>query len=290
MDLPLFFTLPLIGGFAFVTGLWSLRWRSARQDSQRLYYRGALWGVLLASGMAAVHTLLLLWPLYRQGFDWLNASALKPLFTTKDVLPEQSLTIRAHVALVCVYALLVGIVAPPVWNGAGSWLSKGRGRDRRVRINQASITDPLELLLSRSLLNGEAIQVTLSTGKVYVGYVLAAPDPDLPTKFITLQPLMSGQRDSDGKVTYTTFYDQILTEFEANPDTKDALDSFQQVIPVDKVVTLSGFNLDAYVRFLAERQSEDEASSPARESGSPRRPASVPWLLLAGGILSRLLR
>ena len=190
----------------------------------------------------------------------------------------------------CVYALFIGIVAPPVWNGAGSWLSKGRGRDRRVRINQASITDPLELLLSRSLLNGEAIQVTLSTGKVYVGYVLAAPDPDLPTKFITLQPLMSGQRNSDGKVTYTTFYDQILTEFEANPDTKDALDSFQQVIPVDKVVTLSGFNLDAYVRFLAERQSEDGDSSPDTGPGKTWGPASISLLLLVGGILSRLLR
>ena len=38
MDLPLFFTLPLIGGFAFVTGFFLLRWRSARQDAQRLYY------------------------------------------------------------------------------------------------------------------------------------------------------------------------------------------------------------------------------------------------------------
>ena len=290
MDLPLFFTLPLIGGFAFVTGLWSLRWRSARQDSQRLYYRAALWGVLLASVMAAVHTLLLLWPLYRHGFDWLNASALRPLFMTKDTLPDQSLTIRAHVAIVCVYALFIGIVAPPVWNGAGSWLSKGSGRDRRVRINQASITDPLELLLSRSLLNGEAIQVTLSTGKVYVGYVLAAPDPDLPTKFITLQPLMSGQRDSDGKVTYTTFYDQILTEFEADPATKDALDSFQQVIPVDKVVTLSGFNLDAYVRFLADRESENMDASAELAPGDAWSRASTPWLLLVGGVLARLLR
>ena len=92
------------------------------------------------------------------------------------------------------------------------------------------------------------------------------------------------------RADYTTFYDQILTEFEANPDTKDALDSFQQVIPVDKVVTLSGFNLDAYVRFLAERQSEDGDSSPDTGPGKTWGPASISLLLLVGGILSRLLR
>jgi len=51
VDLPLFFTLPLIGGYAFVTSLWSLRWRSARQDSQRLYYRAAVYGILIAAGV-----------------------------------------------------------------------------------------------------------------------------------------------------------------------------------------------------------------------------------------------
>lgn len=290
MDLPLFFTLPLIGGFAFVTGLWSLRWRSARQDSQRLYYRAALWGVLLACVTATAHALLLLWPLYRHQYDWFYAAALKPLLTTKDVLPEHSLAIRAHVALVCMYALLIGILSPQILNHTVAWVSRRSKQNRRVRINLASITDPLELLLSRSLLNGEAIQVTLSTGKVYVGYVLAAPDPDLPTKFITLQPLMSGQRDGGGKVTYTTFYDQILADFETNPDTKDALDSFQQVLPVDKVVTLSGFNLDAYVRFLADREIEEVETHTKAASWKVWDSTSNFWPALIGAVVARLLK
>lgn len=286
MDLPLFFTLPLIGGFAFVTGLWSLRWRSARQDSQRLYYRAAVCGVLLAAVVGVAHAVLLVWPAYRHGFEWLYASFLKPLFTTKDALPELSLTIRAHVALVCVYALAFGIVAPPILNRVGRlWRS---GRDSRVIANLASITDPLELLLSRSLLNGEAIQVTLSTGKVYVGYVLEAPDPDLPTKFIKLQPLMSGQRGSDGQVDYTTFYDRILTDFEADPDTKAALDTFQQVVPVDKVVTLSGFNLDAYVHFLSDRQEREGDVAEGR--GDAAWALKDLWLPVAGMVLGRLLK
>jgi hypothetical protein len=287
LDLPLFFTLPLIGGFAFVTSLWSLRWRSARQDTQRLYYRAAVYGVVLAAGLAVAHTALFQWAAYRDGFSWLYTSFLKPLFTTKDALPEQALAIRAHVALVCVYALLFGIFAPRILNRAAAWLSQARrGRDTRVVANLAAITDPLESLLSRSLLNGEAIQVTLSTGKVYVGYVLEAPDPDLPTKFIKLQPLMSGQRGADGQVDYNTFYDEILSEYESNPATKAALDTFQQVVPVDKVVTVSGFNLDAYVHFLGDRQRRDGDST----DSSPSLSLKDVWLPLVGIILAKLLK
>ena len=286
MDLPLFFTLPLIGGFAFVTSLWSLRWRSARQDSQRLYYRAAVYGVLIAAGVAVAHAALLELPSYRRGFEWIYASFLKPLFTTKDAPPEPTLIIKAHVALVCVYALALGIVAPQVLNRVGRlW---GSGRDTRVVANLASITDPLELLLSRSLLNGEAIQVTLSTGKMYVGYVLEAPDPDLPTKFIKVQPLMSGQRGSDGQVNYTTFYDEILTEFEANPDMRAELDTFQLVVPVDKVVTLSGFSLDAYVHFLSDRQ--EQSGEAVKGNADATIAIKDLWLPVVGMALGKLFK
>lgn len=288
MDLPLFFTLPLIGGFAFVTGFFPLRWRSARQDAQRLYYRAAVWGGVLTLVVALLHLFLLLWPAYRHGYDWLNAGFLQPLLTVKDPLPAASILIRSHVALVCVYALLFGVSAT-LWGRALLWIATRFDVRLSVMANLNAITDPLESLLARSLLNGEAIQVTLSTGKVYVGYVLEAADPDLPTKFIRMQPLMSGQRGADGQVEYTTFYDQILAEFAANPATQSAVDSFQQVIPVDKVVTLSGFNLDAYVHFLAE--------SEGRLGGDPKQPTSVadssataPWLIAAAILLARLIK
>lgn len=44
MDLALFFVLPLIGAFAFATGFDLLRYRTGRQDSQRLYYQAAMIG------------------------------------------------------------------------------------------------------------------------------------------------------------------------------------------------------------------------------------------------------
>lgn len=289
MDLPLFFTLPLIGGFAFATGFFLLRWRSARQDAQRLYYRAAVWGGVLSIVAAIVHgTLSWTWSLYAAGFEWLLSGFLQPLLTTKDTAPA-SLRIKSHVALVCVYALLLGICAP-VMSAAVLRSARRLRMSWLVKLNFATITDPLESLLSSSLVNGEAIQVTLSTGKVYVGYVLEAPDPDLPTKFIKLQPLMSGQRGANGQVEYTTFYDKILMEFESNPTTKVAVESFQQVVPVDKVVTLSGFNLDAYVHFLAEHEERSDPSPQSAGSSIGNFASATPWLLLAGLVVSRLKR
>jgi hypothetical protein len=99
--------------------------------------------------------------------------------------------VRSHVALVCVYALLFGVSAQ-LWGRVLLWIGSRFDTGLPVRANLRTITDPLESLLAHSLLNGELIQVTLNTGKVYVGYVLQAADPDLPTKFIKLQPLMRG--------------------------------------------------------------------------------------------------
>ena len=270
-----------------MTGFFLLRWRSARQDAQRLYYRAAVWGGILAATAASAHLALLVWPTYRDLFGWLHTTFLQPLLTSKDPPPAPSLIIRAHVAWVCVCALLLGLGLPALGR-AGLWVTRLLGMRLEVQLNLQTITDPLESLLSRSLLKGEAVQATLSTGKVYVGYVLEALDPDLPTKFIKLQPLMSGQRGSDGNVEYTTFYDKVLADFAADPATKAAVDSFQQVIPVDKVVTLSGFNLDAYVHFLAER--EGQAGSPAQDVPPAPPKAPVAWFLLAGVLLGRFVR
>lgn len=148
---------------------------------------------------------------------------------------------------------------------------------------------PSRELLSESLLNGDAVQIRLGMGKVYVGDVLEGPDPDLPTQFIKLQPLMSGQRGSDGQVEYTTFYDRILADFERDPATRAAVKAFQQVVPVDKVVTLGGFDLDAYVRFLADRQEDSQLPAPTDADPVEAAPAN-PWLLLVGMLLARLMR
>jgi hypothetical protein len=47
--------LPVIGGFAFITRFTLLRYWTGREESQRLYYRAAFWGIVFAAIAALLH-------------------------------------------------------------------------------------------------------------------------------------------------------------------------------------------------------------------------------------------
>ncbi|HEY4068365.1 MAG TPA: hypothetical protein VGM74_15800, partial [Burkholderiaceae bacterium] len=89
-----------------------------------------------------------------------------------------------------------------------------------------------------------------------------------PAKYFKIQPWMSGYRGADGTVTFNTFYDEILADFEADPAHEAAIETFQLVIPIDKVLTASGFDVQAYERFLEERDAGG-ADGAAAETDSP---------------------
>ncbi|HEY4065406.1 MAG TPA: hypothetical protein VGM74_00790, partial [Burkholderiaceae bacterium] len=190
MDLTLFFVLPLIGGFAFVTRLSLLRYKTGREEAQRLYYRAALYGVVLAIAAALLHEAgrrtSAPYAAFAQG---VVSTVLLPLLekdrsTATLALSAAAQAIRVELAIICVYAFLLGALAP-LWNlvlaGADRlWVRLAPPPLRRSfldRLNLRAITDQLEKLLAQSLFSASLIQVTLSNSKVYVGSVLESLDP-----------------------------------------------------------------------------------------------------------------
>ncbi len=266
MDLTLFFVLPLIGGFAFVTKLSLLRYKTGREEAQRLYYRAALYGVVLAIAAALLHEAAQRWSGPYAAFTRnAIATVLLPLLekdrsTATLALSAPAQAIRVELAIVCIYAFMLGALAP-LWNLAlaladALWVRVAPPPLRRSfldQLNLRAITDQLEKLLAQSLFSASLVQVSLSNSKVYVGSVLESLDPGSPAKYFKIQPWMSGYRGDDGTVTFNTFYDEILADFEADPEHQAAIETFQLVIPIDKVLTASGFDVQAYERFLEER-------------------------------------
>lgn len=308
MELALFFVLPLIGGFAFVTGFLLLRYKTGREDAQRLYYRAALFGVFLAFIAALAHEAALRHPDYARFVASATTSVLAPLFEKDRVATSVPLTaaaanIRVEIGIVCIYAFLLGALTP-LWNlflrlADYFWAKFAPLRWRRSfldRLNLAAITDQLEWLLAKSLFSASLIQVTLSNSKVYVGSVLESLDPRSPAKYFKIQPWMSGYRDDDGTVQFNTFYDDILAAFEQDASKRAAVETFQLVIPIDKVLTASGFDVDAYESFLKGRQGErsDEKRTGHSEPNEDRfvkRVAQITLLaVLWRGVSSALRR
>lgn len=215
-------------------------------------------------------------PTYRGAIDDVKRSLLQPLFEKERAsgaaatsLSAQAMAVRVDVALVCLYAMLLGSLVW-VWNAA-LWLLDAIWSRRPWRYdagrksliawwNRRAITDELEGLVARALISATPLQLSLSSGKVYVGSAVEALDPSSAAKHVRIQPLMSGQRDSaTGEVTYTTFYDDVVERLQAQ---EDRLRSFQIVIPVDKVVTVSGFDFIAYEDFLKQKTGDQSSTTP----------------------------
>ncbi len=275
MDVALLFFLPLIGGFLFVERFYGTRFRAAREETQRLYYKAAFWGVALSIVGLVLHHALRHVAAYRDLADQLGRAVLGPLLerppglsgAPDPVVANQGLAVRIDVAFACAWALALG-VATPALNGLVALVDRvayrPRGRSLISAINDASITDQFERLLAEALRASRQIQVTLSNQKVYIGWVTRSPNPHGQEKYFRIQPSMSGYRSKDdGEVQLTTFYDDILERFR---DDRARLRSYEIVIPIDKIVSASGFDLAAYVEFQAHGRARARREAPVQET------------------------
>jgi hypothetical protein len=280
MDVALLFVLPLIGGFAFVTQFSLLRYRTGREESQRLYYRAALYGLVFAVIAGAVHyAARTSWTPYPVVIDRIATNAVLPLLEKDRIsaaapatpaISQAAARARTDLAAICLYAFVFGALVP-VWNlvlrfadwlwVGGFWEGGYVHRSFLSALNLRAITDQLERLITESLVTATPVQITLSNSKVYVGAVLESPDPASPAKYFKIQPWMSGHRSADtGKVDFNTFYDNVLAGLEADEAERRAA-TFQLVIPIDKVVSASGFDFDAYEQFVLEQGATERAAA-----------------------------
>ena len=276
MDLTLLFFLPLIGGFLFVESFALTRFRAARQETQRLYYKAALYGVVLSLvGLLLHYVLGRQSQTYRVFAGFLRDGFIGPLLD-RPVAPgaapysTQSIGTRSDVAFACVWALLLG-ASTPVLNLVVTLLdrlhhalfTRRTGRPSLLEIvNARSITDQFEMLLATAVRDATQLQVTLSNQKVYVGTVTKTVEPRSQEKYVRLLPFMSGFRSKDtGEVVYNVFYTALLEARAAG-----TLNLYEVVVPMDKIVSASGFDLDLYYAFQKAKDAGAAPPSPRAET------------------------
>ncbi len=261
MDIGLLFVLPLIGGFIFVSNFTPLKYSSSRAETQRLYYQAAFYGFLFSIAAGGLHfTLKEHYSPYTDFFSWIHDGYLRSLLEQPRpggaLLPEASSRIRADIVIICVWALIIG-AATPIWNKcldlinnvSMKFFNKG---DLLFEYNLKTITDELELFIFQSGYLLSPIQVNLNNSKVYVGTIVETGLPEKTLSSFRMQLMMSGFRSSDdGTVCYNTFYNEVLERL-----TKDAGEnntfSFEMIIPIENIVTIGPFDLEAYDAFQSQ--------------------------------------
>lgn len=258
MDTVLLFALPLVGGLIFCSNWNVTRWRVAREDGHRLYFRAVLFGALLFALIAILHPQIeCAFPTYSSLISSVK-EVIKPMAKDAEAAPAV-----ADLAITCFLAMLAGWPAAKVLNlffKKQKWLRR------------AIMKDELEGFLLMSADRKTSIAVTMDDGKVYVGFVVKGFDPAVGRKCIFLLPLMSGYRDDKThKVHFTTFYTKLyggeIAEHKAAlPDPLSHLtpEDFITVLTVDRIVSYRLFDATAYLEF----QKATPQRSPSANSAS----------------------
>lgn len=223
-------------------------------DGHRLYFYAALHGALLF--VLSLILVLGFRDLLRQtasyvAFEHTLTNQLTPLFKERATAKGQ-----IGFVVICFASMLLGPSMARVVN----WLGR---RQLEALVWKEVQKDDLEAFLYQALTEVRLVSLTLSSNKVYVGWVLTASgrgkEPDESRRVVTLMPLMSGVRTETGKVSFTTFYDRIYESEGVDPD------AFRLIVPLDKVVSLSNFDPAAYNKF---NEADIVAASKDRSAGA----------------------
>jgi hypothetical protein len=237
-----------VGGLIFSSHWNFTRWRVAREEGHRLYFRAVFWGAVIFALVAiARHYVEGACPLVSGAAKYLKA-IIEPLAKDKAAGPAVAdLTITCFIAMLSAWPLakLLNFAFP-----------------ERKWIRRAIEKDDLEKLLLRAADEEFPICVTMDDKKVYVGYLVEGFDPALGRKSILILPLMSGYRDPEThKVNFTTFYAYLYGQRESMdrtaplPAPLDHLtaEDFITVLPVDRITSYRLFDVPAYNEFQKHR-------------------------------------
>lgn len=244
MDAVLLFALPLVGGLIFCSHWNYTRWRVAREDGHRLYFRAVLFGALLFALIAIVHPKLEdCFPKYSVWMESIKDS-IRPM--AKE---ESTASAIAELTVTCFLAMLSGW---PLAQFLNLFFWKNYWLRRAIR------KDELESFLLEAADRETSIAITLDDRKVYVGFIVKGFDPAIGRKCILLLPLMSGYRDEKThKVNFTTFYTDLYGEYGPEDQTKPlpaplnhlTAEDFITLLPADRIVSYRLFDAPAYLEF-----------------------------------------
>lgn len=175
--------LPLLGGYIFVRFWNHTKIHILRSDKDRLLIRASIVGLFALIIAYLVH-LFFVWKFPCQ----VNSICISRIWREK--LPFEYLDVS-----------LIAFVI-----GALGWIPINLFYDENDEIERAIIedADPFELLLKRAQEKTIPVSITMTNGKVYIGFIIHQLNPATPTSYVGLFPLQSGYREDMTKEMHLT--------------------------------------------------------------------------------------
>lgn len=215
--------LPVLGGYWLVTHLIPTRTDALRRSGYHTAFQSAFWGlVLLAVAYPTVLLLRNLWPgLFPEGI-------LPDAFDRAAIL-----------------SVALGVITPRLLNP----LLDQKEVERKIANEHG---DLIELLIAESIERGKLIEISLRSGKSYIGFPLETSIARWSESHVSIFPLSSGYRDRDTQeLKITTNYASVVRDYLGNKDllTPDQLHDLRVVVPRSEIISARLFDPDLQDRF-----------------------------------------
>ena len=222
--------LPVLGGYWLLTHLIPTRTEALRQSGYHIAFRSAVVGVVL---FVAAYFILL-------GVEacasWRGCPCLPYTFPANF---ENAAMTSAALGLLGSYPLNL-------------FFDEGKAEERVAD----KYGDLVELLIAEAIKRSELMEVSLKTGKSYIGFAIGNTISRWPEADLALLPVASGYRAKETQeLEITTDYTSAIHARNAEPGQgvfRDDPNDFRVVIPRAEIVSARLFDPDLYKQFLTD--------------------------------------
>jgi hypothetical protein len=265
MDDAILYLLPLAGGYAFSTIWTASLYHASRESGHRLYLRAVFYAAILFIICSLLHIY------FFSAFQTYRIEILGFIARTFHLNPELELFNQSSRYLITFSSVILGPIIGHILNipklsfllnpqtdSLFSKIVRSLQHWELFKLKHAIQNNDFEKLLIRAFLENMPILLTLDNNKVYVGWVVAAPNPIHTRRAVRILPLLSGYRDSEThQVKFVTDYFEIF-ELISNGKTEGlnhlSAADFEVVLPVDSIISSHLFDLLVYEHFQSQEK------------------------------------
>ena len=238
----------LLAGFLFLRVFPPTRYVSQRWSGPRLVFGAGTAGAFLLIVSRIVGYYLPSWVWIERSELWLQGIA-------GQAVPYLG-TMVGTLALSLILALAGGLII---------------GTTRATLTTNRWFGNSFLRLLTEQFGTKRMVAVTLSNGKVYVGLIVELPTLDPNEQYLKMLPALSGYRDEEGGINFTTnYYDTVLVDIGKKGTILESYreEDFQIVIRMDTVETLRVFDPEIYDEYFREKGAAADSGHQEEEGHS----------------------
>ncbi len=217
--------LPLVAGYYIFTKSYFFKFKQQRIDQQRLVFESI---ILAVAASIITYSIRLFYE-----------SVASPEFQS---IVYKAIPIKSPYAGTSLCILLLSITFTEISN---------LFLDEKKRIIKAikAIGNEFELQLKSSFTENKLLLFTLNNGKIYIAWVKELPIPSV-SKYVRIIPIISGYRDDQKNVVFTTHYLSVYGEYikEGKVQSISELNT-DVILNSDDIVTVSFFDNEMYKVF-----------------------------------------